>query len=49
VLLTLQEYHTRQKKFNHIQLAAAQKLDYFKYPSIEAKRFIWRMLNDCSD
>jgi len=49
VLLICQEYHTRQKKFNHIQLATGQKLDYYNYPSIEAKRFIWRMLNDCSD
>jgi Cytochrome P450 len=48
-LLIFQEYHTRQKKFNHIQLAAAQKIDYYKYPSIEAKRFTWRMLNDCSN
>ncbi|KAN0095862.1 cytochrome P450 [Hyaloscypha variabilis] len=49
VLMSKNKYHTRQKKFNHIQLAAAQKLDYYNYPSIEARRFIWRMLNDCSD
>lgn len=48
-LMTFEEYHTRQKRSNHIHLAAAQKTGYYNYPSIEAKRFVWRILNDCSD
>ncbi|KUJ17700.1 cytochrome P450 [Mollisia scopiformis] len=48
-LMSRNIYHTRQKKLNHMHLVATKNKNYFNYPSIEAKRFIWRMLNDSSD
>ncbi|KAG4431048.1 hypothetical protein IFR05_013468 [Cadophora sp. M221] len=43
------EFHTRQKKFNHIALTASLSKNYHSYPSIEAKRFIHHLLHPTSN
>ncbi len=44
-LMSKNQDHTRQKKFNHVSIAVASRNDYYMYPSIEAKRLVHRMMH----